>query len=539
MQHQSSLAVKDILNRKHFEMTKVIAGSEGLTRQVKWVHVVEVPNIKKLLNGNELILSTGVVWKDNDKQLLDFLQQLIDCGAAGLCIEIGTYTSSIPECVIELADHNRFPIILFMEEVQFVNITQDIHAQLINQHYQTIQDLEQYSLKLNQKLLTIENSQEMLKLMHEYTGLQVIMKTSDEKDLYVPELNDDPKRANRLQQLPYDSPFVAKRPVNVMERHFGELFILSTEREINEFDLLILDRTTTALAQLFLRELYVEEKRRTEKNEWITRWIDGEYGEQEALVNLVYYEGRLKVYGGTVAICKLPHNTTNSDRTYLNLFIRSIFEQQGFHLITTDRHGYAVYILLNLRGDGAWKLRLSNGMERVFNTDFLKKHAFQIDRIAIGQYTDTLSKIGMCYQTAADTLKLQKKIQPERLCLYYEDLHMHRVISLFKTQDEFQNMISEYLHPVIEYDQKYNGKLLQTLKTYLACNGSKKETAERLFVVRQTLYYRIEKLQKLLGSDFMANSEKRLAIELMLFAHEYLNCSDNAQNVKADDQVMT
>ncbi len=539
MQHQSSLAVKDILNRKHFEKTKVIAGFEGLTRQVKWVHVVEVPNIKKLLNGNELILSTGIVWKENDGLLLDFLQQLIDCGAAGLCIEIGTYTSTIPESVIELADRNRFPIILFMEEVQFVNITQDIHAQLINQHYQTIQDLEQYSLKLNQKLLTIENSQEMLKLMHEYTGLQVIMKTSDEKDLYVPEMNEERKSQEALQQLPYDSPFVAKRPVNVMERHFGELFLFSTEREINEFDLLILDRTTTALAQLFLRELYVEEKRRTEKNEWITRWVDGEYSEQESLVNLVYYEGKMKVYGATVAICKLPSSTSNSDRTYLNLFIRSIFEQQGFHLISTDRHGYAVYILLNLRGDGAWKTRLSQGMERVFNTDLLKKHAFQIKRIAVGQYTEHLNKVGTAYQTASETLKLQKKIHPDRLCMFYEDLHMHRVISLFKTQNEFQDMISEYLRPVIEYDRKYNGKLLQTLKVYLSCNGSKKETAKQLYVVRQTLYYRIEKLEKLLGEDFMSNSEKRLAIELMLFAHEYLNGSGNVQNVKTDDQVMS
>ncbi|MCF6138477.1 PucR family transcriptional regulator [Pseudalkalibacillus berkeleyi] len=539
MQHQSSLSVKDILNRDHFEKTKVIAGLEGLTRQVKWVHVVEVPNIKKLLNGNELILSTGVVWKENHKLLEDFLQQLIDCGAAGLCIEIGTYTSNIPDSVIQLANHNRFPIILFMQEVQFVNITQDIHAVLINQHYQTIQDLEQYSLKLNQKLLTIENSNEMLKLMHDYTGLQIIMKTNDEKDLFVPEMNSDTKRSDPYKLFPNDSPFVAKRPVIVMEKHFGELFILSTEREINEFDLLILDRTTTALAQLFLRELYVEEKRRTEKHEWITRWVDGEYGEQEALVNLAYYEGKMRVYGGTVAICKLPLEISSSDRTYLNLFIRSIFEQQGFHLITTERHGYTVYILLNLRGDGAWKHRLSTGMEKVLNTEFLKKHASQIDRIAVGQYTEALSKIGLSYQTASEALKLQKKKQSERLCTYYEDLHMYRVISLFKTQNEFQEMITEYLQPVIDYDEKYNGKLLQTLRTYLSCNGSKKETAKQLYVVRQTLYYRIEKLEKLLGEDFMSNAEKRLAIELMLFAHEHLNGGNHGQALKAEDEMMS
>ncbi|WP_261130532.1 PucR family transcriptional regulator [Bacillus sp. Marseille-Q3570] len=540
MQHQSSLAVKDILSRKYFEKTEVIAGSEGLTRQVKWVHVVEVPNIRKLLNGNELILSTGVVWKDNDALLIDFLEQLIDCGAAGLCIEIGTYTETIPEEVKKLADHHRFPIILFLEEVQFVNITQDIHVQLINQHYQMIQDLEEYSQKLNQKLLTIENGQEMLKLMNEYTGLQVLMKTTNDEDVYVPDLSSD-EQDSLLAYIDQsrDSPFINHRPVPVMEQEYGEIFIVSKEREINEFDLLILDRTATVLAQLFLREMYVEERRRTEKNEWINNWLDGEHNEQETSENLIYYEGKMNVLGATVAICKLPSSTTSSDITYLNLFIRAIFEQQGFHLIATEKHGYTVYILLNKRGAGSWKQRLGKGMQRVFHTEFLKKHACQIKSIAVGQYTESLSDIGRSYETAVETIKLQRNLLPERFCNYFEDLHMYRVISLVKTQKEFQNMINEYLNPVIEYDEKYNGKLLQTLRTYLACSGSKKETAEQLFIVRQTLYYRLEKLEKLLGEDFMSNPEKRMAIEFMLFAHNYLNASGSVQNVKSDKAVLT
>lgn len=64
MKLKSYITVKDILQRKHFEMIEVIAGKEGLNRLVKWVHVVEVTNIRNLLNGNELILSTGVAWKE-------------------------------------------------------------------------------------------------------------------------------------------------------------------------------------------------------------------------------------------------------------------------------------------------------------------------------------------------------------------------------------------------------------------------------------------------------------------------------------------
>ncbi|RBP06707.1 purine catabolism regulatory family protein [Rossellomorea aquimaris] len=42
-------SVEDILVRKYFEHAKVIAGHNGLSRQVKWVHVVEVTSIKIFL----------------------------------------------------------------------------------------------------------------------------------------------------------------------------------------------------------------------------------------------------------------------------------------------------------------------------------------------------------------------------------------------------------------------------------------------------------------------------------------------------------
>ncbi|MFZ0371458.1 MAG: helix-turn-helix domain-containing protein, partial [Halobacillus sp.] len=77
-----------------------------------------------------------------------------------------------------------------------------------------------------------------------------------------------------------------------------------------------------------------------------------------------------------------------------------------------------------------------------------------------------------------------------------------------------------YLEPIIQDDLKHNANLLETLRVYLSCTGSKKETADRVFVVRQTLYHRLEKLEKLLGSDFM-ESEKRQVLEFALLANEY------------------
>jgi purine catabolism regulator len=78
----------------------------------------------------------------------------------------------------------------------------------------------------------------------------------------------------------------------------------------------------------------------------------------------------------------------------------------------------------------------------------------------------------------------------------------------------------EYLAPILEYDDKNNGRLFATLKTLLQQSGSKQDASKSLFVVRQTLYHRIDKLKELLGEDFM-EPHKRIAIELAVYAYEY------------------
>ncbi|HEY9577221.1 MAG TPA: helix-turn-helix domain-containing protein, partial [Pseudobacillus sp.] len=104
---------------------------------------------------------------------------------------------------------------------------------------------------------------------------------------------------------------------------------------------------------------------------------------------------------------------------------------------------------------------------------------------------------------------------------FYDDLHIYRLIYAVHEQGVLHEFVSDYLSAVLAYDDYHHAKLINTLKTYLECNGSKKETAERLYIVRQTLYHRLEKLYELLGEDFM-EPPKRQAIEFAISAYEYL-----------------
>ena len=88
---------------------------------------------------------------------------------------MSTHDMSIPQCAIDLADEHQFPLILFNQEVPFVEITQDIHSLIINNQYQMIFNLETYSQQLNKKLLEIDHYEPILKILHSYLKVQVIL----------------------------------------------------------------------------------------------------------------------------------------------------------------------------------------------------------------------------------------------------------------------------------------------------------------------------------------------------------------------------
>jgi PucR family transcriptional regulator, purine catabolism regulatory protein len=520
----SYLTVKDLLERKHFENIEVVAGHNGLSRLVKWVHVVDVTKIRNLLNGNELILSTGLAWRDDKDMFLSVVEQLIDSNASALCIEIGTYTSLLPPEIIELANKHHFPIILFKQEVPFVEITQDIHTLLINHQYQMISDLESYSQALNKKLLTIEDHNEILTFIHQYLKTQVITVFSNNETQFIPKV-DEQERAGLLSFIEGNpvSPNLARIPIQLLGDNHAELMIISKDKELTDFDQLILDRTATALAQFLLRKHYVEEKRRAEETEWLTSWLEGEYSEEAIHEYLAYHSPSVKPKGAFVCMCKLtPYETfSNLDLTYFKLYFRTVFEQQGFTLFSIEKRDSLIFIFINKRNASTWKQRMKEGVQKLVQNDLkIGKHKSK-PMIGIGKFVEELTNIPLSYQTAVETIRIQNRTGLDNESCFYDDLHIFRLISHLNRHLDLNEIVQEYLAPVINYDKKYNGKLMETLKTYLACNGSKQETAKRLFVVRQTLYHRIEKLEKLLGSDFM-NHEKRLAIEFMLHSYEFL-----------------
>ena len=75
----------------------------------------------------------------------------------------------------------------------------------------------------------------------------------------------------------------------------------------------------------------------------------------------------------------------------------------------------------------------------------------------------------------------------------------------------------EIIEPLEAHDRKHNSDLIRTLRTFFAANANASEAADRLYLHRNSLPYRLSRIQKLTGLD-LKDHQARLALQLGLLA---------------------
>jgi DNA-binding PucR family transcriptional regulator len=87
----------------------------------------------------------------------------------------------------------------------------------------------------------------------------------------------------------------------------------------------------------------------------------------------------------------------------------------------------------------------------------------------------------------------------------------------------------ELVGRVEAYDRKHSSDLIRTLKVFFAANGNASEAADRLYLHRNSLPYRLERIQELTGLD-LKDHRARLALQLGLLATEKEEDGDETQH---------
>jgi PucR family transcriptional regulator, purine catabolism regulatory protein len=545
--NELKLTVRDVLARETFKCARLIAGVEGLDRQVKWSHILETKDFESLINGGELILTTGVGLQLDLASQTKYIKSLIEKDVAGICIEIGSSFKEIPTEIIELANEHDFPIVVFEEIVKFVDITQDLHTFIINQHHQMLSQLDTLSRKFISLSLTHNGILKILQELHELFQQNTFFISANMKPFYYPSVCKDIEVSIRetIEMSPMtnkeqgiitlgDRTF-ALMPVRGLGQTWGYLCLQIKTPMAKDFLFLLLDRAALAIAQILLRNRTIEERKQNMEDELVRNLLHGREYEQEDIHSYLPTPSRNMHFRVFIIHLDFPEiNLSEEDweeiKLQRSMMIRSLFKRNGFFPAVSTRKNEIAVIASFIAADHLKKEtdRFSQIITHISNIE--ENNFIEGCKCNFGVSTvyDDISDAMTGYEEASKVLELHESQITKTN--FYENLGIYRLLLFLKESNYLEKYVNEYLSPVLDYDRETAGNLFETLTVYLKCSGSKKETSDRLFIVRQTLYHRLERLETLLGKDFMEPSN-RLAIEVAIKAYKLLeNCSKNQAN---------
>jgi sugar diacid utilization regulator len=107
--------------------------------------------------------------------------------------------------------------------------------------------------------------------------------------------------------------------------------------------------------------------------------------------------------------------------------------------------------------------------------------------------------------------------------LAFEETGAYRLLlpAMSDHPEELQRFYADTLEPLCAYDEQYETDLVQTLETFLECDGNVAQSAQRLFTHRHTIRYRLERVRELTDLD-VSSSDGREKLSLGLKAMRVL-----------------
>lgn len=134
--------------------------------------------------------------------------------------------------------------------------------------------------------------------------------------------------------------------------------------------------------------------------------------------------------------------------------------------------------------------------------------------VGVGSCHTDISNLSLCYARAKAAVK--RAFSQKKDLLYYEDMGMYRLLYAVNDNLLLEEMATEPLQLLDEYDKKHNSNYVETLELYLKYNGSIQAVSDAMYTHRNTVIYRINNIKKILGQS-LESPEERLPFQMAFY----------------------
>jgi len=102
--------------------------------QIRWVHVSDVADLSALLQGGELVFTTGAALRKSPER---YLGGLAAAGALGVVVELAAGVP-LAQSVKRLAEQLDLALVALRREIKFVEVTEEVHRRIVSEQFEEV-----------------------------------------------------------------------------------------------------------------------------------------------------------------------------------------------------------------------------------------------------------------------------------------------------------------------------------------------------------------------------------------------------------------
>jgi len=538
----------------------VVAGADRLDVPVRWVHAIELTDVAQLLRGGELVLSTGIALPDDERLLAAYITELAGIGVAGLAVELGRrYAGSLPPALITAARQAGLPLIAFEHEVAFIEITEAVHARIIDAQLDELRVSERLHEMFTELSVAGASAEEVVRQAAALAGRPVILADLSHRVLAFSPGGGDPgqllsgfaarSRSVRLSgRTAYDeaSGWLVT-PVGARGEDWGRVILVCSVPP-SPTDTVLIERAATTLALGRLLTRHRESLERQAHRTLISGIISQAHADPaEAAVRSralgVPVDGRQLIAmvlrfrdrmasgpgdprgmdpggprgmgpggprgmgpGGLLGMPAHARVLDLADAAAAACRAERIPSLVG--TLDDDRAGAMLSLGPRVEPDDVLTRLATRIMDRAgVDPDLLV--------IGVGATAGSIRDVRRSFLEASQVADVAASRLDSAAAPFYRlpDLRLRGLLHLLRDDPRLQTFVERELGALLAADSA----LIDALAAYLAAGGNKAEAAKASHLARPTFYERLRRIERLLGTD-LSSAESRTSLHVALLA---------------------
>lgn len=517
--------------------TRIISGEGLLDRAVTWTTVIHPEDdiTSKSVQKHELILFAPV----NNPPRAHSDSELVHWSAKVRAAAMIFSAAVNPTALAEAKSYN-LPVLTLPDNIRIRDVEKTIISLLVYRKGQIERRGTQIYRQLTQISSRNEGMNELIGAMARLTKKAVIIHDKrlhplshklqpqfvdiwDDVELFLKKQDNLPVELHdRHRVVDVDPPVLMQAlPIAGMARLVapiitsnigrGYLSIIGREGDLDEIDQLVCEHGAAACALEMAKQKAINETEKRLRGTFLDRLLLGDVSLQEAVHQGERFNHDMTQTHLAFVLSWRGENQPSLRR--LETIVNTVITYERAAALVWIRETEGEVVVFHAT-DFEDPIDSSMELSLAFSKEINEQYPQNRVAIGLGQVARDINIWRASYRDAVRAMELAERLQTD-IPLFIGDLGVYQLILSLSDRDKLSDFCEHTLGLLTDYDMRQKADLIKTLEAFFNCHGNLSQAATSLIVHRNTLLYRMNRINEIAGID-LNRPETRLALHLAL-----------------------